>query len=49
MINDVALTQNHIPKNYYETKKVGSSLGLEVEKIDCCEGGCMLYYRMTSI
>ena len=43
MLNDVAPKQNCIPKNYYEAKKIVSSLGLEVEKIDCCEGGCMLY------
>jgi len=42
MFVDVAPKDNCIPKNYYEEKKIVSSLGLKVEKIDCCEGGCML-------
>jgi len=45
MLNDVAPKQNFILKNYYEAKKIVSSLGLEAEKIDCCECGCMLYYK----
>ncbi|KAM3217245.1 hypothetical protein P3L10_026688 [Capsicum annuum] len=30
--------------NYYQTKKLVRSLGLPVEKINCCESGCMLYW-----
>ena len=29
--------------SFYRTKKLVRSLGLPVEKIDCCESGCMLY------
>ena len=45
MLIDVAPKNNCIPKNYYEVKKVVSTLGLKTEKIDCCEAGCMLYYK----
>ncbi|XP_068497775.1 uncharacterized protein [Phaseolus vulgaris] len=38
-------TENCIPKTYYEAKKVVSTLGLKAIKIDCCEAGCMLYYK----
>ncbi|XP_060197804.1 uncharacterized protein LOC132626819 [Lycium barbarum] len=30
--------------SYYQTKKLVRSLGLPVEKIDCCNSGCMLYW-----
>ncbi|XP_047250067.1 uncharacterized protein LOC124885858 [Capsicum annuum] len=35
---------NIVLDNYYQTKKLVSSLCLPVEKIDCCESGCMLYW-----
>ncbi|KAF3678745.1 putative flowering time control protein FCA-like isoform X1 [Capsicum annuum] len=35
---------NIVLDNYYQTKKLVRSLGLPVEKIDCCESGCMLYW-----
>ncbi|XP_059302223.1 uncharacterized protein LOC132054190 [Lycium ferocissimum] len=34
-----------IPDDYYKAKKLVSKLGLSSIKIDCCEKGCMLYYR----
>ncbi|XP_060182571.1 uncharacterized protein LOC132612291 [Lycium barbarum] len=34
-----------IPDDYYKAKKLVSKLGLSSMKIDCCEKGCMLYYR----
>ncbi|XP_068475068.1 uncharacterized protein [Phaseolus vulgaris] len=36
---------NCIPKNYYKAKKIVSNLGLKAQNIDCCEAGCMLYYK----
>jgi len=45
---DIAPRKNSIPKNYYEAKKVVSSFGLKFVKIDCCQGGCMLYYKDDS-
>jgi hypothetical protein len=34
-----------IPSNFRETKKLVVGLGLSKVKIDCCIGGCMLYYK----
>jgi len=45
MLLDVAPIENCIPKTYYEAKKIISTLGLKAVKIDCCELGCMLYYK----
>jgi len=45
MLLDVAPTENYIPTTYYEVKKVVSTLGFKVVKIDYCEVGCMLYYK----
>jgi len=45
---DIAPRKNFIHKNYYEAKKVVSSLGLKSVKIDCCQGGYMLYYKDDS-
>jgi len=45
MLNDVVPKQKCLPKNYYEAKKVLSTLRLKTQKIDCCEAGCMLYYK----
>jgi len=42
LLVDVAPKDNCIPKNYYEAKKIASSLRLKAQKIDCCEVGCML-------
>ncbi|KAL3379999.1 hypothetical protein AABB24_000568 [Solanum stoloniferum] len=35
---------NMVLDSYYQTKKLVRSLGLPVEKIDCCESGCMFYW-----
>ncbi|KAM3265643.1 hypothetical protein P3L10_002637 [Capsicum annuum] len=36
---------NLLVDSYYQTKKLVCSLDLSVEKIDCCESGCMLYWE----
>ncbi|KAM3247609.1 hypothetical protein P3L10_009376 [Capsicum annuum] len=36
---------NLLVDSYYQTKKLVHSLGLPVEKIDCYESGCMLYWK----
>lgn len=36
---------NHMPTNHYYAKKSVASLGLGVEKIDCCKNGCMLFHN----
>lgn len=38
-----------IPDNYYKAKRLASKLGLSSERIDCCEKGCMLYYKDDAI
>jgi len=45
MLLDVASIVNCMPKTSYKAKKVVSTLGLKAFKIDCCEVGCMLYYK----
>jgi len=37
------------PKNYSELKKKVRSLGLDVQTIDCCRSGCMLYFKEDSV
>ncbi|KAM3344018.1 hypothetical protein P3S68_026109 [Capsicum galapagoense] len=34
-----------IPDNFYKAKRLVSKLGLSSMRIDCCENGCMLYYK----
>lgn len=34
-----------IPNNFYKAKRLVSKLGLLSMRIDCCENGCMLYYK----
>lgn len=44
-MTNVGPTNQCLPENYYEVKKLVSKLGLEVEKIDCCVNECLLYYK----
>lgn len=48
MLNSVCPVQECLPKNYYQASQLVSKLGLKVEQIDCCEAGCMLYYKDDS-
>jgi len=48
LLIDIAPRKNSIPNNYYEAKKVVSSLRLKSVKINCCQGGCKLYYKDDS-
>ncbi|XP_070010832.1 uncharacterized protein [Nicotiana sylvestris] len=34
-----------LPGDFYKEKKLVSKLGLSSMRIDCCEDGCMLYYK----
>lgn len=34
-----------IPDSYYKAKRLISKLGLSSTRIDCCENGCMLYFK----
>nr|XP_009770751.1 PREDICTED: uncharacterized protein LOC104221384 [Nicotiana sylvestris] len=44
LMREVSLNIN-LPGDYYKAKKLVSKLGLSSTKIDCCEKGCMLYYK----
>ncbi|GAU48783.1 hypothetical protein TSUD_406260 [Trifolium subterraneum] len=45
MLVDVCPTKQCLPQNHYQATKLVSTLGLEVQKIDCCVNGCLLYYK----
>ena len=42
--NDSLPTDNNMVDSFYEMKKLLRSLGLGVEKIDCCRLGCMIFW-----
>jgi len=45
LMKDICPSKSDIPKNYHpQLKKVGD-LGMDVQEIDCCLNGCMLYYK----
>lgn len=43
LLKEALPKDNILLDSYYEMKMLVRSLGLPVEKIDCCESGCMLY------
>jgi len=43
LICDLLPENSVIPKNFNESKKMLSSLGMPYEKIDACYNGCMLF------
>ena len=42
--NDSLPTDNNMVDSFYEMKNLLGSLGLAVEKIDCCRLGCMIFW-----
>ena len=48
MFIDVAPSKGLVPKNCYQATKLASKLGMKVEAIDCCEDGCMMFYKEDS-
>jgi len=44
LILDLTPPNNPLPNNYYEAKRLVSTLGLGSKKIDCCVNDCMLFY-----
>ncbi|XP_060181861.1 uncharacterized protein LOC132611443 [Lycium barbarum] len=44
LLKEALPEDNKVLDSYYQTKKLVRSLGLPVEKIDCCDSGCMLYW-----
>ncbi|XP_060177962.1 uncharacterized protein LOC132607901 [Lycium barbarum] len=45
LIHELVDPKLEIPENYYKAKRLVSKLGLSSMRIDCCESGCMLYYK----
>nr|XP_009803558.1 PREDICTED: uncharacterized protein LOC104248905 [Nicotiana sylvestris] len=44
LLKEALPEDNIMLESYYQTKKLVHSLGLPVEKIDCCNSGCMLHW-----
>nr|XP_016446420.1 PREDICTED: uncharacterized protein LOC107771546 [Nicotiana tabacum] len=45
LMNELNPSNIDLPKDFYTAKKLVSKLGLSSERIDCCEKGCMLFYK----
>lgn len=45
LMKEVMPSGSKIPEDFYQMKKLVSSLGLLVEKIDVCINGCMLFWK----
>ena len=43
-LREVLPDDNKMIHNFYRTKKLVQGLGLPVEKIDCCNNNCMIYW-----
>ena len=48
LMHESCLTDNRVPRNYSELKKKVRSLGLDVQIIDYCCNGYMLYFKEGS-
>ena len=44
LMSELLPNDNLITDSFYSTKKLVRGLGLPVQKIDCCENNCMLYW-----
>ena len=47
LIEDVCPSESGIPKNYHQQLRKVRDLGMDVQEIDCCPNGCMLYYKQV--
>ncbi|KAH0730339.1 hypothetical protein KY289_001527 [Solanum tuberosum] len=45
LLKEALPEDNMVLDSYYQIKKLVRNLGLPVDKIDCCESGCMLYWE----
>lgn len=48
LMSELLPTDNLMTDSFYKTKKLVRGLGLPVEKIDCCENNCMIYWGVDS-
>ena len=44
LMKDTCPIENRIPSNYHQFLRKLQELGMDVQEIDCCLHGCMLYY-----
>ena len=44
LIKEVVLDENLMTENFYNAKRLVRGLGLPIEKIHCCNNGCMLFW-----
>jgi hypothetical protein len=45
LISNVLPSNQKMPKDMYQSKKLLSSLGMKYEKIDVCKDNCMIFYK----
>jgi hypothetical protein len=45
LISEVLPMGHKMPKDMYQSKKLLGGLGMEYEKIDVCQGNCMLFWK----
>ena len=44
-LKEILPSDAHVPKTYYESKKIIRELGMKYEKIDVCKNDCVLYWN----
>ena len=45
LMKDICPSESGIPINYHQQLKKVRDLDMDVQKIDCCPNGCMLFYK----
>jgi len=45
LMEDAYPSESHIQSNYHQHMRKVKELGMDVQKIDYCPNGCMLYYK----
>ena len=45
LMKEICPPNHRVPNNYGQTKKVVRDLGNDVVQIDCCQKGCMLFFK----
>ncbi|XP_073133532.1 uncharacterized protein [Henckelia pumila] len=48
LISELLPGENCMTESFYSTKKLIRGLGLPIDKIDCCNNNCMIYWRDDS-
>jgi len=47
LMKDICPFGSGIPKNYYQQLRKVRDLDMDVQEINCCPNGCMLYYKQV--